>query len=243
MDTTKRLDRNAALRVIRLQSKKEEPVDLAINEPDCITCGDAQARLFVSDRPLRDWIVELGYLLPQKDGETTHQFSYSIPIHAVAHAALVLAKPVRGVQILTHVKLEDPIPDFKHLSQISRDSWILEQRPVAIYTATKHTRNFVGGVSRMKVYLHTVSHSLGVSAIYLASRSLWPDLIKGWVGEHECKPTEFREAQPDAYLAGEDKQKLLALEFAADYPAERFKRLDYTLREKRIPYIVFGAAT
>lgn len=156
---------------------------------------------------------------------------------------VVIAKSVTRVQLLAHITPKSTLPDFSEIARASRETWAIEQRPITIYSATRRCRNYLGGISQMRLFLHTISHSLGVSAIYLAARSLWPDLIGGWVGEHECKPTTFREAQPDAYLADAAEQKLLAFEFAADYPAERFKRLDSTLRSKQIPYVVFGAAT
>lgn len=156
---------------------------------------------------------------------------------------IVVAKRFDKVRGLHHILPTDPPPDFNSLARNSRESWAIEQSPAAIYSATQRAADVFGGRARTGVFSHTISHSLGVSAIYLTVRSLWPDMLQGWQGEHLCKSSEYREAQPDAFITDDEGQRVIAFEFAADYPPSRFKRLDDTLRSKQLPYMIFGAAT
>lgn len=156
---------------------------------------------------------------------------------------VVVAKRFGRVRELLHVLPSEAPPDFHSLARSSQESWDIEQRPVAIYSATSRAAAVFGGRARTGVFGHTISHSLGVSAIYLTVRSLWPDMLTGWQGEHLCNPTEYREAQPDAFITDDKGQRVIAFEFAADYPPSRFKRLDDTLRSKQLPYVIFGAAS
>lgn len=155
---------------------------------------------------------------------------------------VVHAKTIRQARLICDCPMHLPPPDFNALARESRGAWSLPVRPAVIYSATTRIRRLVGGAPAMKVTLPSLSHTLGVSAVYIAILAQSPDLIDLWHGEHECISTGFREAQPDAFLKNKSGQTILAFEFAADYPPDRFRRLDTTLRSKQIPYLVYGAA-
>lgn len=89
--------RSNGSKVIGLQtSLKDSPLIVAPREPEYITYGDAQARLYVSQRPVTEWVVECGFLAPTSIDENPNAgFTYSIPLHAVLDASFVLCEAKR----------------------------------------------------------------------------------------------------------------------------------------------------
>lgn len=93
MNTLKQVNPDAMPKLVgfRTSPKSNDPFDCQPSEPDYITCGSAQARLYLPRDPKLDLIVECGYLVPSHGNEGGQlEFSYSIPLHVVRDAAIVL---------------------------------------------------------------------------------------------------------------------------------------------------------
>jgi hypothetical protein len=155
----------------------------------------------------------------------------------------VQAKPIHRVALLAAGGPDKPTPDFDRIARDSRARAQLASRPVRIYAASRRARIALGASPEGGWGpVHALSHSLGVSATYFHLKRTAPELAALWVCEEEFGPAGFREAQPDALLREPDGKTVGAIEFALDYPTERFERLHATLMEQQLDYFIYGVA-
>jgi hypothetical protein len=133
-------------------------------------------------------------------------------------------------------------PDCSELSRESRRRWQLPALPTAVLVASARLRNVLGISHRSHVHaLSQLSHDLGVSALFHHLRRTNAQIAARYLSEDELPPGGFQEAQPDAVLIDEGGAPALALEFAADYDRDRFRRLHATLSARQLTYQIWGA--
>lgn len=130
-------------------------------------------------------------------------------------------------------------PDFHAVQYRAQKRLVQAVEAVTVFVGTDRLANAVGGSCGGKFNHHSVSHDLGVTAVFLYLWRTDPNLALAWQGEDVVASSRKGQKLPDAILFNASGEPSLVIEFIGDYPVERIRAFHVDCAKRNLPYEVY----
>ena len=153
---------------------------------------------------------------------------------------MVLARPAPVIERPLAVwQVGEPSPDCHAIQYQAEQRNLRPVETVTVFLGTRRLANALGGTCGHKLNHHSLTHDLGVTAVYQHYWKTAPELALAWQGEDIIAPSRHGQKLPDAMLFNRSGEPMMAIEFIGDYPVERVISFHNDAVSRGIPYEVY----